>query len=88
MKEKLCKIHSIDSGFCRINYIAESGGHKFHYCIQEDVGTFLCFRSSKDWEPDAEVIFRPNDWEIPIGDSELEIRIRDFIEEGLKNAES
>jgi hypothetical protein len=84
------RLHSIDSGFCRI-YFTTYGDHDqpLYYCAQDEgdrFGGVRFYRCSEDGEPEYEVT--PKDWcavEVPKGDSELELRVKSFIE--LKQTE-
>ena len=85
----LVKIISVDNGFCRVNYVAKNDADQnVYYCIQDegnnDVQFYRC--TGQPWcEPNYTI--KCSDWsiiEIPTGDSEIEITVRDFLNKKLK----
>ena len=84
MAEKDFKIHSIDNGYCRVYYNAiNSEGQKLLYCLQDEgdnYGGVICYRCSKDGEPDYPMKYGKNRFEIPQGNSDIEIVIRKYLE--------
>lgn len=85
-------LHSVDSGFCRVYYTAPGklSNSKLLYCFQQEWSAaqakkygyplFKFYRCSRDGEPDYEIpleqIFSvPH----PMGDSEIEQELRDFL---------
>ena len=79
MGKRILRIHSVEPGFCRINYTVP-GRKGAHYCLQEDFDDIKAYRSSPDWEPDSEVVFDKGQWEIPRGDSDIETKVRNCLE--------
>jgi hypothetical protein len=82
---KKFKIHSVDSGLCRINYSTRNASNeRLIYCIQQDThDSCKLFRSSRDGEPSYPVQFSHGiEFELPSGDSTIERLAREFI---LKN---
>ena len=80
------KIYSIDSGFARINYVTKNeAGQRLFYCLQ-DGGRFLgiqLFRCGQDGEPSHEVKLKiplSQVFQIPKGDSDLELKCKQYIE--------
>ena len=80
---KTFKIHSIDNVFCRINYTFKNAqGQKLYYCLQDEgknYGGVICYRSSVDLEPCYKVMAKLSDFEIPTGDSEIEVVVREYL---------
>jgi hypothetical protein len=77
-------IHSIDNGFCRVNYKAKnSAGEIVFYCLQDEgqrYGGVACYRCSKDFEPEYPIFtFRYDQFEIPTGDTQIEIAVREYL---------
>jgi len=78
--DKSIRIHFIDHGFCRINYIAISPAKvKMYYCLQEEAYGVVCYRCSKDFEPDYPTTCPEELFEIPTGDSLIERTIRTYL---------
>jgi hypothetical protein len=82
--DKPLKIHSIDNGFCRVNYSTKNpAGETVFYCLQDEgarYGGVCCYRSTKELEPDYPVYFLLNHkFEVPTGDSAIEITVRKFL---------
>jgi len=77
------KIHSIDNGYCRVNYTAvNSAGQKIYYCLQDEgtnYGGILCYRSSSDQEPDYLITYSRDRFEIPTGNSAIEVSVRNYL---------
>ena len=84
-KEPLLKIDHIDNGFCRVNYTAKNkANQKVFYCIQEGMDDlFIAYRSTTEWEPMNEVALDPEKWEVPKGNTHIEVGVRKFLN-GLK----
>lgn len=83
------KLHSIDSGFCRIYYTTKnSEGQKIIYCLQDEgdrFGGVQLYRCSKEGEPEFITHFKEgikaiDSMEKPMGETELEKRVRHWIE--------
>lgn len=90
MSEKILKITDVDNGFCRVNYVARNDDNqKVYYCIQNDgppdgLNLYRC--TDQPWREPSH-IKKCTDWnifEIPTGDSAIEIEIRDFLNKKLK----
>jgi hypothetical protein len=78
------KIHSIDNGFCRVNYMAKNAaGQTVFYCLQDEGkewGGVICYRcTSDDFEPDYEICYSKDRFEIPAGDTAIEIAVRKYL---------
>ncbi len=80
------KLHSIDSGFCRIFYTTRNEhNERLIYCLQDDgrnMGVSL-YRCSQDGEPSYKVKFKfdlKDNFEAPKGDTELEQNCKRYIE--------
>lgn len=80
------QIHSIDNGFCRVNYTGKNRGDGTRfYCLQDEGvnhGGVILYRSSSDWEPSYPVTLHPHlrsRFEIPTGDSAIEIAVREYL---------
>ncbi len=88
-KEKTFKIHSIDNGFCRVNYTAiNADGKTIYYCLQDEgtnYGGVICYRCSGDFEPSYEMKYNCNRFEIPMGNSHIEITVRNYLTKGGTN---
>lgn len=86
MKDKDFKIHSIDNGFCRVNYTAEnSAGQTLIYCLQDEganYGGVVCYRCSGDFEPNYEIKYGKDRFEVPTGDSDIEKVVREYLTDG------
>ena len=84
--EKTFKIHSIDNGYCRVNYSAvNEDGETIYYCLQDEglaYGGIICYRCSKDFEPDYLMRYHPSRFEVPTGNSTIEIAVRNYLQEG------
>ncbi len=82
-KEKTFKIHSIDNGFCRVNYIAKNNDNKqIYYCLQDEgigYGGVCCYHCSNDFEPSYLIKYNRNRFEIPKGNSAIEIIVRNYL---------
>ena len=84
MKFKL-KIYEIDNGFCRISYkVKNLHDQTIYYCIQDEgdqCGNCIIYRQTSDGEPDypIKLDFTQVEFEIPTGDSDIEIAVRDFL---------
>lgn len=92
----ILKIHSIDSGFCRIYYKTNNQhGQKILYCLQDEGGShggIKLYRCTEEGEPSHEVSFK-NDvyFELPsddhggidYGEDKLKALCHDWI---MKNA--
>jgi hypothetical protein len=80
---KTFKIHSIDNGFCRVNYKAVNyKGETIFYCLQDEGklwGGVICYRCSKDFEPDYQMRYPRDQFEVPTGDSAIEIAVREYL---------
>jgi hypothetical protein len=76
-------IHSIDNGFCRVNYKAvNAAGETIFYCLQDEgkrYGGVICYRSTKDFEPNYPIGYSRDRFEVPTGDSDIEKVIRDYL---------
>lgn len=76
-------IHSIDNGYCRVNYKAvNSAGQTIFYCLQdegENYGGVICYRCSSDFEPQYPMNYRKEQFEVPTGDSAIETVVRDYL---------
>lgn len=86
MKGKLLKIHSIDNGFCRVNYIGvNQSNQKVYYCLQDE-GTddIHLYRSSDDLEPSHICHAEAHIFEVPTGNSTIEISVRSRLLQGDK----
>ena len=85
------KLHSVDQGFCRINYVTKNADNRtIYYCIQEDsCGTdpiTTVYRCTQDGEPDYPVSFKGRLKELfPLapGNTAMEHRINNFILERI-----
>jgi hypothetical protein len=81
---KLHPTKAINQGFCRINYISYWEGKRFHHCLQDDGIQITFYLCSIDYEPMYEVSTSSNDkkamFEKPIGNSELERKVRAWID--------
>lgn len=77
------KIHSIDNGFCRINYtLRTESGAIFHYCLQEEyLGVVVAYASTLDWEPSHLIDTEKVEFEIPTGNSTIEVIVRKYLQE-------
>jgi len=84
MQQLRYKIFSIWQGFCRINYISSYEGKVFSHCLQYDGNKIVFYFCSQDFEPqfesDMDISGRQLLFEKPIGDSELEIKVRQWID--------
>lgn len=82
MKKKLT-IHSVDNGFCRINYKAKNNNNEtIYYCLQDEGaahGGVLCYRSTQDMEPSHQVKGNRELFEVPAGDSAIEKAVREYL---------
>ncbi len=75
------KIHTIDNGFCRINYKwrAESG-EWYYFCLQDEGnGQVIAYSSTSEEEPCSPIKTEKVDFEIPTGNSTIEIIIREWL---------
>jgi hypothetical protein len=88
---KKLKVFSVDTGFCRVNYVRENpDGQKVYYCIQEEMdGVFVAYRSSSlPWlEPDYMIhanLALNEIFENPEGTTQLEIDISAWLSLGGK----
>lgn len=74
----MLKIHSIDNGFCRINYTGKNSlNQTIYYCLQEEhPNDIRCYRSSQDLEPSHECVAKAAAFEVPTGNSAIEVAIR------------
>ncbi len=83
MSTKLLQIYDIDNGFCRINYVAKNSNNlRVCYCLQdegENYGGVTQYRSTQDWEPDNKVTSKKKIWEVPTGNSDIEIAVRAYL---------
>ncbi len=84
MSDKTFKIKYLDNGYCRIVYEAvNADNQKIYYCLQDEgdnCGGVVCYRmSGVDGEPDYERKYHRNKFEIPIGDSDIEIIVRKYL---------
>ena len=78
------KIHSIDNGMCRVNYITRNSKNELvYYCLQDECSwkhlDVNCYRCSSDFEPSYTVKHDKNRFEVPTGDSKIEKTIREFL---------
>jgi hypothetical protein len=81
-------IHSVDNGFCKVNYTMRNGKNTLYYCLMEgSYGEFkvvTCYRCCKLFEPSYPVkttLPLAELFELPIGDSAIEIAVRKHIQE-------
>lgn len=76
-------IYSIDNGFCRINYKAKNSNNQtVYYCLQDEgkaFGGVVCYRCSKDFEPNYPIRYAKSRFEIPSGDSDIEKVVREYL---------
>jgi len=76
-------IHSIDNGFCRVNYKAKNcAGETVFYCLQDEgknYGGVVCYRCSRDFEPNYSIKYNRNRFEVPTGNSDIEIVVREYL---------
>ena len=78
--DKDFKIHHIDTGFCRVNYKAiNSDGQTIFYCLQDEGDEVVCYRSSKDFEPDYQINYEKHRFEVPTGNTDIEITVRKYL---------
>jgi hypothetical protein len=82
--EKDFKIHSIDNGFCRVNYkIKNADGKTVFYCLQDEGKTYggvICYRcADSDFEPDYPIKYHKDRFEVPTGNSSIEIIVREYL---------
>ena len=86
--EKTFKIHHVDNGFCRVNYQAvNADGQTVYYCLQDEgkrYGGVVCYRCCGDFEPNYSIRYPKNLFEVPTGNSEIEVAVREYLtsEEG------
>ena len=85
-KEKTFKIHSLDNGYCRVNYVARNEeGVKVYYCLQDEgvnYGGVTCYRcGDDDFEPDYQIKYSRDRFEVPVGDSAIEVVVRSYLQE-------
>jgi len=77
----MLKILFVDEGFCRINYVGKNkADQNVYYCVQDEGPYCVAYRSSTDLEPMSEVKFKKGAFEIPVGNSEMETKVRNFLE--------
>ena len=80
-------IHSINNGFCRVNYKAKNNaGETVYYCLQDEGknhGGVICYRCSIDFEPAYRASYNRNQFEIPIGNSDIEKVVREYLTEEI-----
>jgi hypothetical protein len=83
---KTFKIHSIDNGFCRVNYKGKTRVEGTRcYCLQDEgknYGGVILYRCSRDWEPNYPITLHPQlrkQFEVPAGDTQIEIAVREFL---------
>jgi hypothetical protein len=77
-------IHHIDNGYCRVNYVAKNAANqKIYYCLQDEgtnYGGVVCYRcADSDFEPDYPITYGRDRFEVPIGDSDIEVVIRKYL---------
>ena len=79
-------IRSIDNGYCRVNYQAENAaGQIIYYCLQDEgkgYGGVICYRASKDEEPDYPIAYGRDRFEVPQGNSDIEKVVREYLTNG------
>lgn len=82
-KAKDFKIIGIDNGFCRVEYSAVNPqGQKVYYCLQDEgvgYGGVICYRCSRDGEPSHQVRYVKDRFEVPTGDSSIEVTVREYL---------
>ena len=80
---KTFRIHSIDNGFCRVNYVAKNAqGHLVYYCLQDEganYGGVVCYRCCKEFEPSYRMDYQRKLFEVPTGDSSIESIVREYL---------
>lgn len=86
------KIEYIVNGFCRIVYSAHNEDNKkVYYCLQDegcDLGGIVCYRcSNSDGEPCCPIHYDYSRFEIPTGNTEIEISIRNCIKLHIQSKE-
>jgi hypothetical protein len=83
---KVFKIHHIDNGFCRVVYKAlNEDKQEIFYCLQDEgerYGGVTCYRTTKDFEPNYPVEYGKNMFEVPEGNSEIEIAVKKYLTNG------
>jgi hypothetical protein len=77
-------IYCIDNGYCRVNYVAKNpAGQRVYYCLQDEgknFGGVICYRcSNDDFEPDYPIVYGRDRFEVPTGNSDIEVVIRDYL---------
>jgi len=76
-------VHSVDNGFCRVNYVTRNPkGPRLFYCLQDEGnahGGVICYRCSHDFEPSHAVEHPKILFEIPEGNSDIEQIVRDYL---------
>lgn len=80
----MLKIHSIDNGFCRINYVGKNTDNQnVYYCLQDEGqdGIHL-YRSTCDLEPSHECNAIASIFEVPTGDTQIEVSVRNRLLQG------
>ncbi len=81
------RIYDVNEGHCQVTYVTKNvHNERIFYCLQDNWG-IKPMRCTQDGEPQNEV--RPNDWslwEIPQGDSKIEIKAREFLESKVSHA--
>ena len=76
-------IYCIDNGYCRVNYVATNeAGQRIYYCLQDEgkrFGGVICYRSTADEEPNYPIAYGRDRFEVPTGNSDIEIVVRDYL---------
>lgn len=79
------RIEDVDEGFCRIVY--RKG--ETRVCLQDEIAHVACYTLT-DWdEPCNSIVIKPSAFslfELPAGDSPLQTKVREFLEDGLRRA--
>jgi hypothetical protein len=78
------QLDGVDTGFCRVDYkVQNDKGEWIFYCIQEEFKNVCEFyRSTVEQEPQSPAKVKEGmsiDIETPKGDNELEIAVRNYI---------
>ena len=81
----MMKIHSVDNGFCKVNYKTKNAvGETIYYCLMDsgvNHGGVQCYRTCRMFEPSYVVTCNHELFEVPTGDTQVEIAVRKYLTE-------
>lgn len=78
------KVFDVNEGHCQITYWTKNNfDQRIFYCLQDNHG-IRPMRCTQEGEPEHEVVIKNYSlWDIPQGDSKIEIKARQFLQENL-----